>query len=96
MRHSVTGVSYYGYRYYDPVADRWPPKDPIGEQGGVNLYGFVRNDGLNRLDLLGLKPGKEDGAEAIRDSLESLKKEPILPRPPPGLLSGLGPGGPLR
>lgn len=34
----------YGYRYYDPVTGRWPSRDPIGEQGGVNLYGFVGND----------------------------------------------------
>ena len=32
----------------------WPNRDPIGESGGLNLYGFVGNDGLNKLDLLGL------------------------------------------
>ena len=31
----------------------WPARDPIGERGGVNLYGFVGNDGINRLDVLG-------------------------------------------
>ena len=31
----------------------WPSRDPIGEQGGVNLYGFVGNDGVNRWDFLG-------------------------------------------
>lgn len=50
-----TDFQYYGYRYYDPVTGRWPSRDPIGESGGVNLYGFVGNDGLNRLDFLGLK-----------------------------------------
>lgn len=24
----------------------WPSRDPIGERGGVNLYGFVGNDGV--------------------------------------------------
>lgn len=61
-------VSYYGYRYYDPVTGRWPSKDPIKEQGGVNLYGFVGNDGVDMIDLLGLaikaiqvgdEPGKQ-------------------------------------
>jgi hypothetical protein len=28
-------VAYYGYRYYDPVAGRWPSRDPIGEEGGA-------------------------------------------------------------
>jgi RHS repeat-associated protein len=44
---------YYGYRYYDPTTGRWPSRDPIGERGGMNLYGFVGNDGTNRWDLLG-------------------------------------------
>ncbi|MEI2421326.1 hypothetical protein V6O07_13715, partial [Arthrospira platensis SPKY2] len=33
-------------------------RDPIEEQGGLNLYGFVRNDGVNYLDYLGLQPTK--------------------------------------
>jgi hypothetical protein len=37
-----------------PVRD-WPSRDPIGERGGINLYGMVGNDALNRLDFLGLK-----------------------------------------
>ena len=45
---------YYGYRYYDPQTGRWPSRDPIGEEGGVNLYKFVGNDGLNNNDMLGL------------------------------------------
>jgi RHS repeat-associated protein len=51
---SVTGLYYYGYRYYDPVTGRWPSRDPIEEAGGMNLYGFVGNDGVNRIDRLGL------------------------------------------
>lgn len=50
-----TGLYYYGYRYYDPVTGRWPSRDPIGERGGVNLYGFVGNDGVNWWDYLGMK-----------------------------------------
>jgi integrase/recombinase XerD len=40
-----TGPEYrvydYGYRYYNPTTGRWPSRDPIGEEGGLNLYGFV-------------------------------------------------------
>ena len=50
----TTGVTYYTYRYYDPVTGRWPSKDPIGENGGVNLYGFVGNNGVDYYDRLGL------------------------------------------
>ncbi len=46
---------YYGYRYYNPSTGRWPNRDPIGEQGGINLYGFVFNDTINRIDFLGLQ-----------------------------------------
>jgi hypothetical protein len=46
-------VDYYGYRYYDPVTGRWPSRDPIGEEGGINLYGFVHNRSPNFVDILG-------------------------------------------
>jgi RHS repeat-associated protein len=54
QRDGETGYYNYGYRYYDPVTGRWPSRDPIGERGGVNLYGFVGNDGVNNTDVLGL------------------------------------------
>ena len=31
----------------------WPSRDPIEEQGGLNLYGFVGNDGANQFDVDG-------------------------------------------
>lgn len=49
-----TGLYYYGYRYYDPLTGRWLSRDPIGEEGGINLYGFVGNVGVNDIDYLGL------------------------------------------
>ena len=49
-----TGLLYYGYRYYDPVTGRWPSRDPIGEEGGANLYGMVGNNAVGRWDYLGL------------------------------------------
>ncbi|WP_144686707.1 RHS repeat domain-containing protein [Desulfobotulus alkaliphilus] len=49
-----SGFYYYGYRYYAVELGRWISRDPIEEEGGINLYGFVGNDGLNWVDLLGL------------------------------------------
>ena len=49
-----TGFYYYGYRYYDPAMGRWLSRDPIGEQGGVNLYVIVQNDTLGQWDYLGM------------------------------------------
>ncbi len=46
-------VGDYTYRYMDPVTGRWPSRDPIEEEGGANLYGFVGNSGINFVDVLG-------------------------------------------
>jgi hypothetical protein len=40
--------------FYNPQTGRWLSRDPIGEGGGRNLYGFTRNDGVNGTDILGL------------------------------------------
>jgi RHS repeat-associated protein len=53
-------VTYYLYRYYDPVTGRWPSRDPIQERGGVNLFAFVYNSTINRYDFLGWSPAWAD------------------------------------
>jgi RHS repeat-associated protein len=50
-----TGLLYYGYRYLETTTGRWPSRDPIGERGGLNLYGFVFNSAINWADVLGLE-----------------------------------------
>ncbi len=45
---------YYGYRYYNPNTGRWPNRDPLEEQGGRNLYGFIHNNPLTVVDADGL------------------------------------------
>jgi len=34
----------------------WPSRDPIGERGGLNLYGFVYNEPIYHIDILGQAP----------------------------------------
>ncbi len=48
-----SGLYNYGYRHYHPDLGRWISRDPIGEEGGLNLYGFVGNDGVGIIDYLG-------------------------------------------
>ena len=51
--HVPTGLYDYGYRFYDPGAGRWLNRDPIGETGGLNLYGFAAGDPANLMDVDG-------------------------------------------
>jgi RHS repeat-associated protein len=55
FRDRETGYYNYGYRYYNPTTGRWPNRDPIGERGGLNLYGFVGNSPTSRFDRRGLQ-----------------------------------------
>ena len=45
-----SGLYYYGHRFYSPVLRRWLTRDPIEEEGGLNLYGFCGNNAVCRYD----------------------------------------------
>jgi RHS repeat-associated protein len=55
--HSATGLALAPYRAYDAGIGRWISRDPIGEEGGINLYGYVGNNPVNFIDFLGLAIG---------------------------------------
>lgn len=48
------GLYFNRARFYDPSLGRFLSRDPIGEQGSVNLYGYVDNDPINAIDPTGL------------------------------------------
>ena len=51
---NLTGLILYPHRAYHPSLGRWLSRDPIGEEGGHNLYAFVANNPVSGLDPLGL------------------------------------------
>ena len=54
---SATGLHYMRARWYDSSTQRFISRDPIGVQGGSNLYTYVDNNPVNEVDPLG-KVGK--------------------------------------
>jgi RHS repeat-associated protein len=61
-----TGLVRFGARDYDPEIGRWTAKDPLlFHSGSTNLYAYVGNDPVNRIDASGL--GNPDCDKEPRD-----------------------------
>jgi RHS repeat-associated protein len=69
--HEASGLELALYRAYDPELGRWISADPLGERGGLNLYGFVGNSPTFLIDLLGLQPDSEEFWKAYPDYSKS-------------------------
>jgi len=52
----VTGWINFGKRFYLPKKGRFLTPDPIGFDGGINLYAYCRNRPLHFIDLRGENP----------------------------------------
>ena len=86
--HGVTadenGLYHMQARYYDPEAKRFITEDPIGLSGGLNLYGYVGGDPVNRIDPTGQKYVMKDGySQWVDDTLDSNTAISASNPPPP-------------
>jgi RHS repeat-associated protein len=80
-----SGLHYNWHRHYDPSTGQYLSPDPIGIQGGPQIYGYVQNP-LGWIDPLGLK------AKASRSgSRRSAGKSGGKAQSHPGLLYGRSP-----
>ncbi len=52
---SEFNLVYFGRRFYSPSLGRWLNPDPQGFTDGMNLYAYVHNNPLLKLDLYGLE-----------------------------------------
>jgi len=89
-----SGLSQNGWRDYDPTIGRYIEGDPIGIDGGQNVYAYVDGDPLNESDPMGLAgaihappapftiPWWEELPEVIGGLSEAVVLSPLL------LLSG--------
>jgi len=63
LYHPNSGYYFTHYRVYDPETGRWLSRDPIGEAGGINLYGYVKGNPLSYTDPKGLQVSQ--GAKGV-------------------------------
>lgn len=78
FRVAEAGLEITRFRAYDPALGRWLSRDPLPlaeEEEGPNLYAYVQNDPVNRLDPLGLCCDKEydELADAAKDAIQHKK-----------------------
>ena len=70
-----TGLYYYGYRFYCPWLMRWINRDPIEEDGGENVYGFVSNSPTFCVDVDGRRTWTEATArKEVSDKIAEMRK----------------------
>lgn len=63
---SESGLYYNNARWYDPSLHRFISEDPIGIDGGINLYAYTMNDPVNYLDPSGMDMAPTKCVEEMR------------------------------
>jgi RHS repeat-associated protein len=64
--HAPSGLTLAPFRAYDSALGRWLSRDPIGEEGGINLYSYLESEPIQLVDLLGLMPSAKIGGNKVQ------------------------------
>ncbi len=64
-----SNLHYNYYRYYDPSIGRYIKPDPIGLNGGINLFGYANSNPINNFDFYGLKDCKIIGINGLGEAI---------------------------
>jgi RHS repeat-associated protein len=70
-----TGLLCLTHRYYDPGTGRFVNRDPIGYNGGVNLYGFAGGNPVNFADPSGYQAERSFVSPETEDWIEKAEAD---------------------
>ena len=86
--HGLSGLYLTLHRALDSTTGRWLSRDPIEERGGANVYFYVLNDPVNKMDPSGLQEATSQGGSQPCSGGSQLDPGTLFPLPdtPPLLL----------
>ncbi len=75
-RYDAETQNYYvRNRYYLPTLGRWLTRDPIGYQGGINLYAYVASSPVGNVDPAGLASSSGCLAGVLANFRKAVRKD---------------------
>jgi RHS repeat-associated protein len=77
-RDDVTGLYYYGARYYASWLGRWLSPDPAGTIDGLNLYAFVCGNPVNFTDYNGYGKVKGENKPLSTQAQKKPRKSTLM------------------
>jgi RHS repeat-associated protein len=83
--HATSGLYLTPHRAFDPNTGKWLSRDPISEDGGINLYGFCSNDPADNTDTSGLATTCAPPEPTVTP-VDPVPPGPVPPDFPPGFV----------